>query len=147
MKEDSVAKKLKDNLPGSVSDEDRKYVEKYGNKLSDSTQYAQWISNTDEHEDHHGASLITRNHEVIKGWAEERDAKPATVPGTEHGDRLGVLRFNFPGYGGDSLEEVSWEDWFKTFDERDLVFLYQEHLKSGDQSNFFRLESPHREDG
>jgi hypothetical protein len=39
------------------------------------------------------------NHEVIRRWAEERDAVPVTVPGTEHGHRLGVLRFEFPGYG------------------------------------------------
>ncbi len=141
-----MARSLKENVADNIRDEDRKYLDKFGDKLSDSTQYAQWISSTDEHEDHHGASLVTRNHDVIQKWAEKRGAKPSTVPGTEHGDHLGVLRFQFPGYGGDSLEEVSWEDWFHTFDSRDLVFLYQEHLKSGDQSNFFRLESPHRED-
>ncbi len=141
-----MARSLKDSVADNVRDEDRKYLDKYGDKLSNSTQYAQWISSTKEHEDHHGASLVTRNHDVIKKWAENRGAKPATVPGTEHDDHLGVLRFQFPGYGGSNLEEVSWDDWFKTFDSRDLVFLFQEHLKSGDQSNFFRLESPHRED-
>lgn len=30
------------------------------------------------------------DHDVIRGWAEERDAKPATVPGTEHDGRAGV---------------------------------------------------------
>ncbi|WP_218156106.1 hypothetical protein [Nonomuraea wenchangensis] len=35
-------------------------------------------------------------------WAEEREAQPATVEGTEHGDHLGVLRFDSPGYGGAS---------------------------------------------
>ena len=141
-----MAKSLKDNLPESISKEDEQYVKKYGDDLSDSTQYAKWISGPDEHEDHHGQSLVTRNHEVIKQWAEARDAVPATVPGTEHGDHLGVLRFNFPGYGGDSLEEVSWEDWFNTFDDRRLVMIYQEHLKNGNQSNFFRFDSPFRED-
>ena len=138
---------IKDKMSDKVSKEDKNFIDKYGEKLSDSTQYAQWIANPKEHEDHHGASLVTRNHDVIKHWAEERGAKPSTVPGTEHGDHLGVLRFNFPGYGGKDLEEVSWDEWFKTFDDRDLVFLYQEHLKSGDQSNFFRFDSPHREDG
>jgi hypothetical protein len=70
---------------------------------------------------------------------------PATVEGTEHGDHLGVLRFDF---GGDSerLRHVSWEEWFATFDVRELNFLYQEERKDGSPSNFFRLESPHRED-
>jgi hypothetical protein len=123
------------------------FIKEYGDKLSDSTKRAQWIDSTSEHEDHKGATLATRNHDVIKQWAEERNAVPATVPGTEHGDHLGVMRFNFPGYGGDNLQEVSWDEWFKTFDDRKLVFLYQEHKSNGDQSNFFRFDSPFREDG
>ncbi len=138
--------KLKDNIPDNVSEADKKYLNKNADKLSDSTQYAKWIASPKDHADHDGQSLVTRNHEVIKQWAEARDAKPATVPGTEHGDHLGVLRFNFPGYGGQDLEEVDWDKWFKTFDDRDLVFLYQEHLKNGNQSNFFRFDNPNRED-
>lgn len=113
--------------------------------LSESTKRAHWIDSPDEHEDHHGETLATRNHEVIKRWAEERKAVPATVPGTEHGGRPGVLRFNFPGYGGDNLQEISWDDWFKPFEERNLVFVYQEHLKNGNPSNFFHLDNPERE--
>ena len=138
--------KLKDKTPENISKEDKNYLDKNAEKLSDSTQYAKWISSPDDHADHDGQSLVTRNHEVIKKWAEARDAKPSTVPGTEHGDHVGVLRFNFPGYGGDRLEEISWDDWFKTFDDRDLVFLYQEKLKNGNQSNFFRFDNPNRED-
>lgn len=109
--------------------------------------HAKVINSVDEHEDRPGQTLVTRNHEVIKRWAEERDGKPATIEGTEHGDHLGVLRFNFPGYDeSDRIQEVSWDEWFKTFDERGLNFMYQEHLASGDQSNFFRLENPDRED-
>ncbi|MFI6739308.1 hypothetical protein ACIBI9_40835 [Nonomuraea sp. NPDC050451] len=80
-------------------------------------------------------------------WAEGRDATAATVEGTEHGDHLGVLRFDFPGYGGgDKLRHVSWEEWFDTFDKRGLNFIYQESKSDGTQSNFFRLENPQRED-
>ena len=81
----------------------------------------------------------------VQRWAEEREAVPATVPGTEHGGRPGVLRFDFPGYGGKDLKEISWDDRFKTFDDRHLVFLFQQHMKNGDQSNFFHLDSPTRE--
>lgn len=125
--------------------EDKEYLNKYQDDLS-SLNSGKFISTTDEHEDHNGQSLVTRNHDVIKGWAEERDATPATVPGTEHDGRPGVLRFDFPDYGGEDLERIEWDAWFETFDTRDLVFIYQEHLKNGNQSNFFRLESPHRED-
>ncbi|MFF4776728.1 hypothetical protein ACFY05_28095 [Microtetraspora fusca] len=109
-------------------------------------KYEQEISSVDEHEEREGRSLITTNHDVIKRWAEERNARPATVPGTEHEGRPGVLRFDFPGYGGGDLQEISWDEWFTTFDVRELNFIYQEHRKDGSQSNFFRLESPHRED-
>ena len=110
-------------------------------------RYAKTISSSKDHEDHHGQTLLTRDHEVIKHWAEKRKAKPATVPGSEHQGHAGVLRFDFPGYGGQSLEHISWEDWFRTFDERELNFIYQEHKSDGHESNFFRLENPNREDG
>jgi hypothetical protein len=107
---------------------------------------AKWIDSLDEHEDHHGQSLATRNHDVIVQWAEKRKAQPATIEGTEHEGRLGVLRFDFPGYGS-GVKAIEWDEWFKTFDARGLTFLYQEHLKNGNESNFFKVTSPHREDG
>ena len=93
-----------------------------------------------------GKSGTTRDHDVIRRWAEERGAVPATVPGTEHGDHLGVLRFDFPGYGGENLRHVGWDEWFRTFDERHLEFRYQDRKKDGAESNFFRLVNPDRED-
>lgn len=95
-------------------------------------------------EEREGETLVTQDHEVIRKWAEERGAKPATVPGTGPEDKLGVMRFDFPGYDGEDLEHVSWEEWFERFDERGLRFIYQEHKKDGSQSNFFQLENPNR---
>ena len=118
-----------------------------GQSSSKSLKYAKVIDSPDEHEDRPGKTLVTRNHEVIQRWAEERKAKPATVKGSRHGDHVGVLRFNFPGYAEDgNLEEISWDEWFRTFDERNLNFIYQEHKTDGKMSNFFRLENPDRED-
>ncbi|HSH81631.1 MAG TPA: hypothetical protein VLA19_24135 [Herpetosiphonaceae bacterium] len=131
----------------NITEEDRAFLAEHADQLSDTTvKYAKWIHTVDEHADRDGQSLATRSHEVIQRWAEERDAKPATVPDTGPEDRAGVLRFNFPGHGGRSLEEISWDDWFKPFDERELVFLYQERKSDGSQSNFFRLDNPERED-
>ncbi|WP_202967217.1 hypothetical protein [Nitrospira moscoviensis] len=115
--------------------------------MSKSLKYSKWIESPDEHEDRPGQSLATRSHEVIRQWAEGRQAVPATVEGTEHDDRPGVLRLNFPGYGGRDLKEVGWEEWFGTFDQRGLVFIFQEHKSDGAMSNFFRLDNPEREDG
>ncbi|MDR8412020.1 hypothetical protein [Nonomuraea sp. 3-1Str] len=109
-------------------------------------KYQQHIDSTEEHEERPGRSLVTTDHDVIRQWAEHRKARPSTVPGTEHEGHPGVLRFDFPGYGGGDLQEISWDDWFRTFDERKLNFIYQEHTKDGKESNFFRLENPDRED-
>jgi hypothetical protein len=110
-------------------------------------KYEQHVTSPDEHEDRAGRSLVTTDHDVIRQWAEDRGAKPATVPGSDYGGRPGRLLFDFPGYGGEDLKEISWEDWFRTFDERGLNFLYQEHKKEGAQSNFFRLENPQKSSG
>jgi hypothetical protein len=104
------------------------------------------VHDPSEEEDREGQTLVTRDHDVIRQWAERRRAEPATVDGTEHGDHLGVLRFDFPGYGGQSLRKVSWDEWFKTFDDRGLNFIHQEHRSDGSDSNFFRLENPDRND-
>src|SRR5947209_9450461 len=126
--------------------EDKRFLTRNRDKLSPSTLRAKWLSSPDEHEDRPGQTLATRNHEVIQDWAEQRGGVPATVAGSRHGGHAGVLRFSFSGKRG-QLQEISWDDWFKTFDKRKLVFLFQEHLKNGNESNFFRFDSPMREDG
>ncbi|HEY8588231.1 MAG TPA: Rho termination factor N-terminal domain-containing protein [Naasia sp.] len=117
-----------------------------GPDTSKSLKYSQEITSPDEEPEREGRSLATTHHEVIKEWAEARDGRPATVPGTEHDGHLGVLRFDF-GEKTEGLQEVSWDEWFATFDERRLNFVYQENRSDGSQSNFFILESPDREDG
>jgi hypothetical protein len=87
-------------------------------------------------------SKTTTNHDEIKKWAEARGGKPATVKSTESGNEPGVLRIDFPGYSGaKSLEEISWDEFFKKFDEKKLAFLYQEHTANGEESRFFKLVS------
>jgi hypothetical protein len=87
-----------------------------------------------------GESKTTTNHDEIRKWAESRGGKPATVTRTESGGEPGVLRIDFPGYSGkDSLEEISWEEFFNKFDEKNLAFLYQDKTSSGEESRFFNL--------
>jgi hypothetical protein len=105
------------------------------------TQSQKDVHGPGEHEDYPGQTLVTSNHEVIRGWADDRQAQPATVPGTEHEGRPGVLVFDFPGYGGENLRQIDWEEWFRSFDERNLRFIFQEHLRDGRESNFFKLQS------
>ncbi|WP_431942640.1 hypothetical protein [Micromonospora marina] len=109
---------------------------------------SQLITSLADRPERPGRSLVTRNHEVIQRWARARGAKPATIAGTERGDRPGVLTFNMPGYRESSrIREITWDDWFRTFDLRRLNLIYQEQLRDGRQSNFFRTENPNREDG
>lgn len=118
-----------------------------GKKSSKSLKHAQEVTSTEDEPERAGRSLATTSHDVIREWAERRDAAPAAVEGTEHGDHLGVLRFDFPGYdSGDRLRQVTWDEWFDTFDRRGLNFIYQEQRADGSPSNFFRLENPDRED-
>ncbi|MEU1685884.1 hypothetical protein [Micromonospora sp. NPDC005707] len=119
-----------------------------GRSASRSVGSSQQIMSLDDRPERPGRSLVTTNHEVIQRWARARNAKPATIAGTERGDRPGVLTFNIPGYRESSrIREVSWDDWFRTFDLRGLNLIYQEQLRDGRQSNFFRTENPNREDG
>lgn len=88
------------------------------------------------------SAKTTTNHDEIRKWAEARNAKPSTVKRTGNKEDPGILRLNFPGYSGaDSLEEVSWDEWFKKFDEQQLALLYQEETKDGQKSNFNKLVS------
>jgi hypothetical protein len=90
-------------------------------------------------------SKTTTDHAEIKRWAEARGGKPATVKTTERGGKPGVLRIDFPGYSGeDTLEEVSWEDWFTVFDQSKLAFIHQDKTADGKPSRFNKLVS--RED-
>lgn len=132
-------------VPAHSRKEDEAYRKQYLKDLGKSAQRAKWIYSPDEHEDYPGQTLATRNPAVILRWAQERGGRPATTPGGDPNNPR-VLRINFPDYD-ESLTPVSWDAWFRVFDERKIVFLFQEHTKDGRQSNFFQFDSPFREDG
>ncbi|HEX2965064.1 MAG TPA: hypothetical protein VHO84_04735 [Syntrophorhabdaceae bacterium] len=114
-----------------------------GRNMSRNSGSSKWIDSPADHEDRKGQSLATRNHDVIMHWAEERKGQPAVVPGTGREKSAGILRVDFPGFA--KLQQTSWDEWFKTFDERQLTFLFQEHKKNGDVSTFFKLRNPERQ--
>ena len=73
----------------------------------------------------------TTNHDEIRKWVEDHGGKPSHVKATGGKNDVGLLRIDFPGFSGkDSLEEISWDDFFKAFDENDLAFLYQDDKDS-----------------
>lgn len=86
------------------------------------------------------ATKATTDHDKIREWVEERGAWPACVKDTGGRGDIGMIRIDFPGYEGrDSLERVSWHDWFEKFDEKNLAFLYRERTHEGEQTNFNKL--------
>ena len=88
-------------------------------------------------------SQMTTDHQKIRQWAEQRGGRPATVGGTEStGEHAGILRLEFPhaaNSNDENLEPISWDEFFRKFDEADLAFLYQDETKSGAVSRFFKF--------
>ncbi len=83
---------------------------------------------------------VTTDHNEIRQWVEEREGHPARVKGTESNNSAGLLRIDYPGFSGeDTLEEISWEEFFEAFEKNGLAFLYQEETKDGNESRFSKL--------
>ena len=91
---------------------------------------------------HMASARPTVDHEEIRRWAEMRDGKPSCVKGTGGRGDVGMLRIDFPGYSGaDSLDAISWDEWFRQFDENNLALLIQDRTAEGELSNFNKLVS------
>jgi hypothetical protein len=84
------------------------------------------------------AATTTTDHDTIRRWAEERGGHPATVGATREGDEAGILRIDFESTQAEGLERI-WEQFFRTFEESELAFLYQDETESGGTSRFFKL--------
>jgi hypothetical protein len=73
--------------------------------------------------------VFTRDHDLIRRWAAERHAEPATGEATSSGpatfkvnDGGAGIRFNFPGVS--VFRPISWEEWLTNFDEHDCAFVF-----------------------
>jgi hypothetical protein len=73
------------------------------------------------------SAKATVDHDTIRGWVEKHGGSPAHVKSTGSKDDAGILRIDFPGFSGQqSLEKISWDEFFEAFDENELAFLYQD---------------------
>jgi len=69
----------------------------------------------------------TREHELIRAWAEARSGSPARVRSAGlRTDGATVLRIAF-GPLPPTWEPLDWDAFFQAFDENDLAFLYEEN--------------------
>jgi hypothetical protein len=72
------------------------------------------------------SAKTTTNHETIRKWVEKHDGHPAMVPTGKSG---GVLRIDFDEPGGNDdaqLQRISWDEFFRIFDDSDIAFLHGE---------------------
>jgi len=96
-------------------------------------------------ERHHAAERST-DHDQIRAWVEERNGRPSVVKRShDTGEGGGILRIDFDQPEA-SLEEISWDEFFETFEDRELAFLYQEQTADGDTSRFFKFVRRDEED-
>jgi hypothetical protein len=88
------------------------------------------------------SSRVLTDHDEIQRWAEERGATPARVRNTGDDEDPGIIRLDFPGYSGqNSLEEISWDEWFEKLEDNNLALIVQEETANGQRSNFNKLVS------
>lgn len=80
--------------------------------------------------------VTTRERAEIERWASAHAAQPATGEATASGpavktmnDTGAGIRFNFPGFA--PFRAISWDEWFRNFEEHDLVFIYEEQRDDG----------------
>src|SRR4051812_2407490 len=71
------------------------------------------------------------DHDEIREWVESRGGRPACVKGT-----AALLRVDF-GEPDEKLQPIEWDQWFETFDSRNLAALIQQ----GGRSRFLKLVS------
>ena len=73
-------------------------------------------------------AIGTTNHDEIRKWAESNGGKPAAVDRTHQGGDVGIVRIMFPERPlseHQHLVEISWEEFFRQFEESKLALLYE----------------------
>ena len=85
-------------------------------------------------------SQTTTDHDTIRQWIEQRGGTPSVVTGTQDDEGEGILRVDFQEPDA-NLEEIDWDEFFDTFEDRKLAFLYQVKTADGQESRFFKFVS------
>ncbi len=95
-----------------------------------------------------GSVLATRDHALIREWANRHGAEPATGEASDSGpatvnvqDGDAGIRFNFPAFA--RFRPISWEEWFQNFTKYDLVFVFEGDQPGGTAAGRYRLIPKH----
>lgn len=77
------------------------------------------------------AVVATRDPDVIREWAEQHGAEPATGEASPSGDAVSMaisdggagIRFNFPGMR--RLRQITWDEWLAHFERERLTLVFE----------------------
>lgn len=102
------------------------------------------VTAEDEHRDPSAGVAATRDHALIRRWAEAHQASPATGEHTPSGpatvdvnDGGAGIRFNHPGAG--RFRPISWDEFFRNFDQHGLAFVYEREMPGKSASGRYRF--------
>ena len=88
-----------------------------------------------------GTSACTTDRETIRRWVERRRGRPAAIRSRSREDyEAAPPRIDFPEYRSTGVvRRISWDEFFRKFEEKRLAFVYQELTSTGELSRFFRF--------
>lgn len=81
------------------------------------------------------------NHDDIRAWAEARGGRPAlplSHPDSGGDEDMAMLAFAFDE-PGEHVREISWTEWFTTFDANRLSLWAQDHGTDGGVSRYYKI--------
>ena len=81
---------------------------------------------------------ITRDHDELRRWAEERGGKPSAAADAMSPIDPEILRLDFD-LKDRTLDVLTWGEFFETFEEAELTFLYQDQTEDGNKSRYYKF--------
>ena len=80
---------------------------------------------------------ITTDHGEMRKWVKERKGNPIHLKGMLEADEIPIsIKLPHSTMEG---SEITWDEFFKQFDDRNLAFEYEERDETGELSLFFKL--------
>jgi hypothetical protein len=73
------------------------------------------------------AAVEITDHEAVRSWIEQHGGQPMVVAGTagdDGADGVGVLKIEFGEAHDESLVPLSWDEFFRRFDEAGLALVH-----------------------
>lgn len=82
----------------------------------------------------------TINHATIKEWVVKHNGEPAIAEGIITKSNAGeMLRIDFHSHANEGLECISWEQFFKIFEEHKLMLKYNYQAVKGEASKSWKI--------